>query len=455
MPETGDHREIIERMRHAAPPGQQQLDAGTLRELRRLTRELLAAKAGAELEDQRFLAIMQRGLVLPETELSCRMKDAAVLVTGGTGCIGSALMAQLAQRGPRRLVSISRGVTTCWPRQPAATYLTADVTDEQAVARVVSEARPDVIFHIAAQRDPGLAETEVCRTIVTNLFGTRNILKAAAAAGTSQVVHASTGKALRPYSVETYAASKRAAEWLMAEAARDTGILCSATRFTHVIDNSIIYRRLLAWASRERGEQAIRLHGPDIAFYGQSALESAQLLLCAYAGATPGELRVHAITDLGLPLTLLDLALGVLSRTRSNTPVYFSGYDAGYEQAPFPGLYDPETAGDLSPLLNAFEAACTTSSPSAMIDSFRLNFVPDQRLGKQLKALEEDCASTRCQAQASKRLNELSWALLDSALRLAPRHALERSATQARRHWDTMIPSHRRMLQSMDDLVGQ
>jgi nucleoside-diphosphate-sugar epimerase len=454
MPETGDHREIIERMRHAAPPGQQ-LDAGILRELRRLTGELLAARAGAELEEQRFLAIMQRGLALPETELSCRLKGAAVLVTGGTGCIGSALMAQLAQRGPRRLVSVSRGVTTCWPRLAAAEYLTADIRDERAVAGVVREARPDVIFHVAAQRDPGLAETEVHRTIVTNLFGTRNILKAAAAAGTSQVVHASTGKALRPYSTETYAASKRAAEWLMAETARDTGILCSATRFTHVIDNSIVYRRLLAWASPERGEQAVRLHGPDIAFYGQSALESAQLLLCACAGAAPGELRVHAITDLGLPLTLLDLALGVLSRTHSRTPVYFSGYDAGYEQAPFPGLYDPQTAGDLSPLLNAFEAACTTCSPSAMTDSFRLDFAADQRLGKQLKALEEDCASTRCRTQASKRLNELSWGLLDSTLRLAPRQALERSATQARRHWDAMIPGHRRILQSIDDLISQ
>jgi len=54
---------------------------------------------------------------------------------------------------------------------------------------------------------------------------------------------------------------------------------------------------------------------------------------------------VHAITDLGWPLSLLDVALGVLISTSSATPIYFSGYDPGYEEVPFPGLYDPMTRG--------------------------------------------------------------------------------------------------------------
>ena len=37
-----------------------------------------------------------------------RLHGATVLVTGGTGCIGSALMAQVADRHPARLVSVSR-----------------------------------------------------------------------------------------------------------------------------------------------------------------------------------------------------------------------------------------------------------------------------------------------------------------------------------------------------------
>jgi FlaA1/EpsC-like NDP-sugar epimerase len=457
--QAGTAGEIIEQMRRVAAPGQQRLDARTLRRLRDLTAQLTVAKPDAAAEHQRFLEIRGRRLRLPEDELAARLSGKTILVTGGTGCIGSALLAQLAQRCPRRIVSVSRGVTGCWPRLDGADYRQADIRDAEALARIVRATRPDVIFHVAAQRDPGLAEVEVYRTITTNVLGTRNVLDAAVRAGVPQVVYASTGKALRPYSAETYTASKRACEWLMAQAVATTGMRASATRFTHVADNSIVYRRLLAWATsssaEERQDGVIRLHDPDICFYVQSALESAQLLLAACAGAVEGELLLHAISDLGLPVSLLDLALGVLGHTGSVTPVYFSGHDAGYEIAPFPGLYDPLTAGDVSPLLNAFEAASPAGAPSDMVDAARLAFAPDRRLRKHLAALEEDCARTRDPEHLASRLGELSWSLLDATLQAAPRRSLERSAAQARRHWETMTGCHRRMLEAMDDLIAR
>jgi len=67
------------------------------------------------------------------------------------------------------------------------------------------------VFHVAAQRDPGLAEVEVHRTVSTNVLGTRTVLTAAAEAGLPQVVCASTGKALRPYSPDMYTARSRPA----------------------------------------------------------------------------------------------------------------------------------------------------------------------------------------------------------------------------------------------------
>jgi len=454
---------IIEHMRRVAPPGQPHLDHHTLRQLADLTRDLIAATQGASRdametrgEHARFAGIRGRELTLPEDDLASRLNGATVLVTGGTGCVGSTLMAQLAARAVGRVISVSRGVTACWQRLDHAQYLTADIRDRSALTAIVRQARPDVIFHVAAQRDPGLAEMEVHRTITTNVLGTRNVIEAAKLAGVPQVVYASTGKALRPYSPEVYTASKRAAEWLMADAARD-GLTASAARFTHIVDNSIIYRRLLGVPGRAsagaRRDAVIRLHDPGICFYVQSARESAQLLLAACLAPADGEFRVHAISDLGLPMTLLDLALSVLASTKNTTPVYFSGYDAGYEEAPFPGLYDPLTAGDVSPLLNAFEAACITSSPASMTDATRLEFAPDPRLAKQLAALEADCDRTAHPAQLRGRLSDLSWALLDSALRAAPRRALERCAVRARRHWDTMIPDHRRMLEAIDDLI--
>jgi nucleoside-diphosphate-sugar epimerase len=439
--------EIIGMMRAAVPAGQSDLDQAARQVLSDLTQSLRAAKAGAVEEHARFLAIGQRGLCLPEEDLAGWLGGVTVLVTGGTGCIGSALMKQLAARCPGRLVSVSRGVTNTRPRQAGAEYVHVDVRDRDALDSLFSEVKPDVVFHVAAQRSPALAEVEVHRTVSTNVLGTRNVLAAAAAAGVPQVVCASTGKALRPYSPDVYTASKRAAEWVVSEVAAAGEVLCAAGRFTHVLDNSLIYQRLEGWADGG----VIRLHSANIAFYVQSALESAQLLLLAGLGSRRGAFRVHAITDLGWPVSLLDLALGVLARTGSTAPIYFSGYDPGYEEVPFPGLYDPATAGDVSPLLNAFEAVAADQSPCPLVDAFPLQMAPDARPAKLLAALDEVCARTEDPDAVRGRLDELSWSLLDATLRAAPRPALTRAAALAHPHQNSLLPDHRRVLDAIRD----
>jgi len=444
--------EIIAGMRAVAPPGQRHLGDEVLAELRALTQALIAARAGAAEEHARFLAIAERGLCLPEAELAGRLRDATVLVTGGTGCIGSTLMSQLAARGPGRLVSVSRGVTADWPRQDRAEYRYADVRDRAAMAALICEIRPDLVFHVAAQRDPGLAEIEVHRTVSTNVLGTRTVLTAAAEAGVPQVVCASTGKALRPYSPDMYTASKRAAEWVASGVAASSDMLISAGRFTHVLDNSIIYKRLRSWA--DEAAEVIRLHSPDIAFYVQSALESAQLLLNACIGAERLEFRVFAISDLGWPVSLMDLVLDVLARSGSPTPIYVSGYDQGYEEIPFPGLYDPMTAGDVSPLFNAFEAGAVVGSPCPMVDAFRVDMAPEPRAVKLLASLAEVCDRTQEPAPVRGALNELSWSMLDCTLRAAPPKALMRSAAMAKRHSASLGADHRRILEAIEDHAG-
>jgi NAD(P)-dependent dehydrogenase (short-subunit alcohol dehydrogenase family) len=453
--------EVIEAMVHAVPARNTSLDDAEIGRLRELTGELMAAKPEAVAEYARFLGVKRRGLGLPEAELAERLGGATVLVTGGTGCIGSTLMAQLARRRPGRLVCVSLGGATGWPRQAGAEYLVGDVRDRARMDDVIAQVRPDVIFHAAAQRSPALAEVEVHRTVSTNVLGTRNVLAAAAAAGMPQVVCASTGKALRPYSPEMYTASKRAAEWTASVTAASGELLVSAARFTHVVDNSIVYERLLNWAGAEAGRDSartdpstgaaavVRLHGPSIAFYVQSALESAQLLLIAYLGARPGEFRLHAITDLGWPVCLTDVALGVLASKRSRTPVYISGYDPGYEEVPFPGLYHPATAGDVSPLLNAFEAAALVDSPCPMVDAFKLEIAQEVVSVKLLGELDSVCGQTQDPAQVRSSLDDLSWSLLDGTLAAADRTTLNRSAKLICQHEERMTPVHRRVTEAI------
>jgi hypothetical protein len=174
----------------------------------------------------------------------------------------------------------------------------------------------------------------------------------------------------------------------------------------------------------------LRLHAPDTAFYAQSALESAELLILAAIDPEPGLLRIHAITDLGWPVALLDLALGVLSRTGSSTPVYFSGYDPGYEAVSFPGLYDPMTAGDVSPLINALEAAAIVPAHS-YADTFAMPTAPG------VAKLVDECLAVRTRAA----LSDLSWALLDLAIQNADPRSLAKMATLAARR-GTLTPDH-------------
>jgi nucleoside-diphosphate-sugar epimerase len=425
---------VIDEMRAVAPPGGTSLDEATKNQLRDLTRALLELKeTEATDEVARFRRIAGRSLPLPGDQIAESLRGATVLVTGGTGCVGSALIAELARIGAKRVVSLSRGVTRGWPRHPCAEYLHADLADRDAVDAITAMVRPDIVFHVAGQRDPAHAETDIHGTITTNILGTRNVLAAAAASGVPRAVHASTGKAMRLYSPDIYAASKRAAEWVAADIAATTELRCSAVRFTHVVDNSIVYRKLRDWAADP--DTLIRLHAHDAAFYAQSALESARLLLLAGLDPVPGRLRILAITDLGWPVALLDLALGVLAGAGSRTPVYFSGYDPGYEAVSFPGLYDPLTAGDVSPLINAIEAAAIVCG-HPHVDTFAMPAAPGAA------KLVDECLAVRTRAA----LSDLSWSLLDLFIQNADLKSLEKTATLASRHARGLAPDHRRTL---------
>lgn len=329
---------------------------------------------------------------------------------------------------------------------PGAEYVRADIRDVEQLGTAFGRAGYDVVFHVAGQRDPGVAEYEVSRTVTTNVLGTANVISVATTSGVPQVVFASTGKALRPYSSEVYTASKRAAEWLLSQAAARGLATCSAARFTHLFDNSIIHARLLDWCDGG----VIRLHSAYVAFYVQSATQSAQLLLAAAAGAQGDSLRIHAITDLGWPVTLLDVALGAVARTDSSTPIYFSGYDRGYETTAFPGLYDPMTAGDISPLISIFEATDAQRSWCPAIDVFPLQVAPVPELDEQMRGLAATCARTDDPGRVRAALDELSWSLLDATLSAVPGPVLSRTVQLSHQHRDRLSAAHERMLAAIE-----
>ena len=435
--------DLLGDLRAAAPPRAEELAPEQVERLRELTRELLELKPQSQAEYRRFEAVRSRGIELPTQELAAKLEGATVLVTGGTGCIGRVLLKQLIPYRPARLVSLSRG-RTALPNIEGVEFVYGDVRYRSSLDEAFDEIRPDIVFHVAAQRNPGLAEVEVLRTVATNVFGTRNVVYSAARAGANSVVCASTGKALRPYSPDVYAASKRIGEWVMARAAPSLDLRLAASRFTHVVDNSIVGDRLRDWCAKD---EPIRLHSAEIGFYIQSAMESAQLLLCGLVDAQPGSLRMNALRDLDWPASLLEVALGAIAQTASAAPVYIAGYEHGYEEQAFPGLYDPMTAGDVSPLINVFEAVGAKTASSEQVDMFTPDLLADDAGAvRALAALEAACIPALTGEPdpevVRRRLDELSWALLEATVVEIPAQHRARAVRLAERSVAALPEQH-------------
>ena len=61
----------------------------------------------------------------------------------------------------------------------------ADITDEDRVDEVLTEHRPELIFHAAAHKHVPLMELNPCEAIKNNVKGTRIVGEAAAGTGWS------------------------------------------------------------------------------------------------------------------------------------------------------------------------------------------------------------------------------------------------------------------------------
>ena len=149
-------------------------------------------------------------------------------------------------------------------------------------------------------------------------------------------------------------------------------------------------------------------------------------------------------------MTLLDVALGVLAWTGSRVPIYFSGYDRGYEAMPFPGLYDPMTAGDVSPLISAFEATGARRSCCPDVDVFPLQVASADALDERMDALARTCARTEEPGAVRAALDEVSWSLFDATLSAVPRLVLTRAAQISSPHRDRLDARHERMLAAIE-----
>jgi UDP-glucose 4-epimerase len=173
------------------------------------------------------------------------------LVTGGAGFIGSHLADALVARGDDVTIvddlSGGREANIAGALAGGARLERTDIRDGAALARVVAAARPEAIFHLAAQVDVRLSLADPAFDARTNVEGTVNVLESARAAGAARVVFSSTGGAMygetdllpTPETVEAlpmaaYGQSKFCAERYLALYERLYGLSTIALRFGNV-----------------------------------------------------------------------------------------------------------------------------------------------------------------------------------------------------------------------------
>ncbi len=425
----------IEALSAVAPPGLSSLSPDVTDELRRATARLVRRNgvAGGD-ELMRFNGIRDRTLAVDQSALLAAHVGRTVLVTGGTGCIGSALIGELTHLRPGRIISVSRGLESGWRRFDGVEYVHVDVRNSAALRDLFAAVRPQIVYHLAAQHDPGLAEREPQRTLSTNVSGTANVVQACRLAPGTRLACASTGKALRPFTSDIYAASKKMTEWILGNVARQGDLAVSAVRFTHVVDNSIILRRLHEWSA---AGAAVRLHSADTMFYLQSAREAAQLLMSSVLETPMAGLGVGAIRDLGWPISLIDLAIGVIGSERSESPLYLCGFEAGYERAPYPGLYDPQISGRVSPLFSALEAfGVADSSGCGAVDVYDFPSVSDDRVAKLIDNVALQATARVGSVELRALAEECGWMMLEEMLQLLPAGVVARHSTLLARQPD-------------------
>ena len=242
------------------------------------------------------------------------LSNRVVLVTGAGGSIGSELCRQIAQYQPSQLLLLGHGENSihcalvelrCKCPQVCAEPLIADVRDSDRMTEIMARFRPEIVFHAAAHKHVPLMETNVAEAVMNNVFGIRNLLRAAEANGVSRFVLVSSDKAVNPTSV--MGATKRVAELLVQDSARRTGCAYLAVRFGNVLGSRGSVVPLFQQQIAAGGP--VTVTHPEMRRFFMTIPEAVQLIIEAALAGQGGEVFV---LDMGEPVRIVDLATDLI-----------------------------------------------------------------------------------------------------------------------------------------------
>lgn len=241
------------------------------------------------------------------------LRDKVILVTGGAGSIGSELVRQISFTDFDMLIVIDQAESALYDIQQElkanchkdTSFMVGNVRDRQFMDSIFENYRPQIVFHAAAYKHVPLMEQNPYESILTNVWGSKNLADMADKYGVEKFVMVSTDKAVNPTNV--MGATKRAAEIYVSALNRQSKTNYIVTRFGNVLgsNGSVIP---LFEKQLKRGGPLTVTH-QDITRYFMTIPEACQLVQEAAVMGQGGEIYVF---DMGEPVKIMDLAIRMI-----------------------------------------------------------------------------------------------------------------------------------------------
>lgn len=255
-------------------------------------------------------------------------KDKVILVTGGTGSIGSEIVRNVLKDQPQVVRIYSRDESKQFALQQElkeysnVRYLIGDIRDKQRLSYATEGV--DYIFHAAALKHVPACEYNPMEAVKTNVIGVQNVIEVAIEHNVERVVAISTDKVVNP--TNTMGATKLLSEKLISAANMYKG--SKRTKFSCVRFGNVMGSRgsvIPLFIDQITAGIPITVTHKDMTRFMMSIPQAVRLVLQAVHSAKGGEVFV-----LKMPvLKIMDLAIALIQNYEEITG---RSYDGGISE---------------------------------------------------------------------------------------------------------------------------
>ncbi|MFY7865815.1 polysaccharide biosynthesis protein [Roseateles sp.] len=248
-------------------------------------------------------------------------KEKVLLITGGTGSFGNAVLNRFLNSDFSEIRIFSRDEKKQEDMRIAlkndkVKFYIGDVRNYESVHDALIGV--DYVFHAAALKQVPSCEFYPMEAVRTNIIGAENVIRAAIARGVKRCVVLSTDKAVYP--INAMGLSKAMMEKVMVANSRNCDpartVLC-ATRYGNVMASRGSVIPLFLQQLREG--RALTITDPTMTRFLMSLEESVDLVLYAFENANPGDIFVQKAP--ASTVGVLAQALGELMGSRSEIKI--------------------------------------------------------------------------------------------------------------------------------------